>query len=499
MSLNGDPGANDYLLRSALASQPVLKRSARCFDAHCRCRLVLLVVRGSAYFLVSSGRIDEEKRALEDKSLSHRAALVFYVGLPGMVLLSACSPTEGLLTPTPTNFAAPQDRAPVNSAQPLSTANDLNLLYVTDRAPIADPQTNALSYGSERSRTMSFGSIDIRIEPDSNGAMGEMKLAEIKEIGRFPEVPYPAVVNSAGYRRAPGVVAAHEEAVAALQGEIRRRLAKTERKEVVVFIHGYNNTFNDAANVTGSICRLLGEDFVCVVLTWPAGGSRGAFLGYNIDRESGEFAVADMRKAIRAIGQTEGMRGVHIIAHSRGTDVLASAFQQLSAEAYVSRFSNTENLRVRNIVLFAPDIDIDVAATKIFDVFSDPDAPYGARKNPNAAIRQGSFHLTIYSSPGDQALGLSSSIFGSRLRLGQLDLSGPQARALRADPGHLVDLIEVDENTGAFGHGYFLTNPAVRSDLVALINGLKPDDPGRPLVEIRRPFWRIAGAQAEPR
>ena len=270
-------------------------------------------------------------------------------------------------------------------------------------------------------------------------------------------------------------------------------------KEVVVFIHGYNNTFADAANATGSICRLLGGDFVCVLLTWPAGGSRGAFLGYNVDRESGEFAVADMRKAIRAIGQTEGVRGVHIIAHSRGTDVLASAFQQLSDEAYVSRFSNTENLKVRNIVLFAPDIDIDVAATKIFDVFSDPDAPYGAKKNPNAAIRQGSFHLTIYSSPGDQALGLSSSIFGSRLRLGQLDLSGPEARALRADPGHLVDLIEVDENTGAFGHGYFLSNPAVRSDLVALINGLKPGDPGRPLVEIRGPFWRIAGAQVEPR
>ena len=178
-----------------------------------------------------------------NKSLSHRAALGFYAGLMGLALLSACSPTEGLLTPTPAIFAAPQDRAPVNSAQPIYTSNDLNLLYVTDRAPIADPQTNALSYGSERSRTMSFGSIDIRIEPDSNGAMGEMKLGGIKEIGRFPEVPYPAVVSSAGYRRAPGVVAAHEEAVASLQGEIRRRLAKTERKEVVVFIHGYNNTF----------------------------------------------------------------------------------------------------------------------------------------------------------------------------------------------------------------------------------------------------------------
>ena len=414
----------------------------------------------------------------------------------GLALLSACSPPEGPLTPMPGVFAAAQDRAPVSSAQPINTSNDFNLLYVTDRAPITDPQTNALSYGSERSHTMSFGSIDIRIEPDSNGAMGVMKLVGIKEIGRFPEVPYPAVVSSAGYRRAPGVVAAHEEAVASLQGEIRRRLAKTERK-VVVFIHGYNNSFADAANAMGSICRLLGGDSVCVLLTWPAGGSRGAFLGYNVDRESGEFAVADMRKAIRAIGQTEGVREVHIIAHSRGTDVLASAFEQLSAEAYVSRFSRTENLKVRNIVLFAPDIDIDVAATKIFDVFSDPDAPYGTKKNPNAAI-PGSFHLTIYSSPSDQALGLSSSIFGSRLRLGQLDLSSPEARALRADPGHRVDLIEVDENTGAFGHGYFLSNPAVGSDLVALINGLKPGDPERPLVEIRAPFWRIAGTQAEP-
>ena len=164
--------------------------------------------------------------------------------------------------------------------------------------------------------------------------------------------------------------------------------------------HGPGKSYSDAI-----LRRLLGEDFVCVVLTWPAGGSRGAFLGYNVNRDSGEFAVADMRKAIRAIGQTEGMRGVHIIAHSRGTDVLASAFQQLSAEAYVSRFSNTENLKVRNIVLFAPDIDIDVAATKIFDVFSDPDAPYGAKKNPNAAIRQGSFHLTIYVVSGRPGFG----------------------------------------------------------------------------------------------
>ena len=428
------------------------------------------------------------------------AGLGFSTGLAGVALLSACS-TKELLAPTPAVFTAPQNRLAVDGAQPINASGDLNLLYVTDRAPASDPQTTALSYGSERSRTMSFGSIDIRIEPDSSGGTGDMKLDGIEEIGRFPEVPYPAVATASGYRRAPSVVAGHQEAVTLLQDEIHRRLAKSTRKEAVIFIHGYNNTFADAAFATGSICRLLGPDFVCVVLTWPAGGSRGAFMGYNVDRESGEFAVADMRKAIRAVGETEGLRGLDVIAHSRGTDVVASVFQQLGVEAYFKRSSITDTLRIRIIVLFAPDIDIDVGATKIFDVFSDPDMPYGAKKNPDATIKRGSFHLTIYSSPGDQALGAASSIFGSRLRLGQLDLSGPEAKAMRADPGHLVDLIEVDENTGAFGHGYFLSNPAVRSDLVALIRyGLKPGDPGRPLVEIKAPsFWRIAGTQTESR
>jgi esterase/lipase superfamily enzyme len=419
--------------------------------------------------------------------------------LGGAVLLTACSPEDGGLAPTPTIFASAEARAMVDSDHSINDSDNLNLLYVTDRAPIADPETGALTYGSDRSRSISFGSIDLRVEPGSNGATGELKLGEVKEIGRFPETPYAAESTAAGYRRAQGVVAAHEQAVASLQGEIRRRLEKTNRKEVVVFIHGYNNTFKDAAFAMGNICRFLGRDFVCVALTWPAGGSRGVFMGYNVDRESGEFAVADMKKAIRAIGETPGVRGVHFIAHSRGTDVLTSAFQQLGLEAYVSRSSLVESLKAKDVILFAPDIDIDVASTKMFGLLSDPDAPYGAKKAPNGTFKLGSFHVTIYSSPEDKALGLATALFGSTMRLGQQNLGRPDASAMGVDPGHagLADFIEVDASTDTFGHGYFLSNPAVSSDLVAMIRyGLKPGDPGRPLVEIKKPYWRISNAQA---
>jgi esterase/lipase superfamily enzyme len=58
---------------------------------------------------------------------------------------------------------------------------------------------------------------------------------------------------SGGVRRASDTVAAHGRSVADMQGEIQRRLATTGRKEIVVFVHGYNNSFEDAARSAGSI------------------------------------------------------------------------------------------------------------------------------------------------------------------------------------------------------------------------------------------------------
>ena len=113
------------------------------------------------------------------------------------------------------------------------------------------------------------------------------RFAGLTEFGRFPPVPYPVVAERAGLRRAPDVVSQHENASRALQREVSHRLESSPRKEVVIFIHGYNNSFADAAVATSDICRTLRSEFVCIALTWPAGGSAGVFYGYNVDRESG--------------------------------------------------------------------------------------------------------------------------------------------------------------------------------------------------------------------
>ena len=192
----------------------------------------------------------------------------------------------------------------------------------------------------------------------------DLKLGPTTELGRFPPIAYGVEATPAGLVRTPAAIDAHEKAAAMLQGEVARRLAAAPRKEVVLFVHGYANTFQDASFTMGELCHFLGREFVCAIFTWPAGGSRGLFMGYNVDRESGEFAVHHLKQAIRIIADTPGVEKVHLLAHSRGTDVMVTALRELEIEAYIGGLLLDSRFKVRNIVLMSPDLDLDVGRSQ---------------------------------------------------------------------------------------------------------------------------------------
>lgn len=425
---------------------------------------------------------------LKNLSKTRRIRFAFLLFLlPCLFLPPACSYS----TDTIGKHLAAGDTSKAHVEQDTS----FDILYVTNRAPSTSTD-GKFSYGSSRSHSMTYGSVTLAHKGVS------LDVLHISKHGEFPPSPYPIELTHRGPRRVPAVVDAHLRATAALQGEVSQRLARAKRKEVVVFIHGYNNSFDDAAKATGKICNTLSAEFVCVSLSWPAGGSGGAFYGYNIDRESGEFAVLDLKKAIRTLATADGVKRLHLIAHSRGADILLSALHQLGMESYMTRMSIGERYKISNVVLFAPDVDLDVATTKLFGFVSDPDAPFGTRASPYGLLPPvGSLHLTVYSSPNDQALALSSALFGSVVRLGRLTRTSINSKA--ADTNALwsntqisgvADFIEYEGNAGFAGHSYFLADPAVKKDLDALLRGhLKAGDPDRPLVEIKRPFWKIVG------
>lgn len=418
--------------------------------------------------------------------------------------LTGCASNFPLM-PTPEMYAGAKDKLLFTAVPADRRVPSFDLPYVTARAPSTAPD-DPLPYSSERSRSRAFGSATVEFDMDLNwdelvklsttserAAPLDLTLGPVKELGRFPRVVYGIENTPAGVIRDRAVVDAHEQAAAGLQAEVARRLAASPRKEVVLFVHRDADTFRDAVLTMGELCHYLGRELVCAIYSWPAGGSRGLFVRYNVERELGEFAVWDLKKAIRIIAGTQGVERVHLVAHSRGTDVLTTALGQLMIETYIGKTNVAARFEARNVVLLAPDIDADIATTKVFNVLSHPDLPYGDAPSPRAPLPRTGLSLTAYVSPDDKALSVSRCLFGSLLRLGRLDateLSREEVARIRGSG--FVDLIQVSGKTDPFGRSYFTSNPEASSDLTAMIRyGLKPGETGRPLVEIAGLLWRV--------
>jgi esterase/lipase superfamily enzyme len=438
-----------------------------------------------------------------------RARFPVAIALAALLGLAGCATTHPMM-PTPALYAGAQAKPLFTEAPAAVRTPPLDLLYITDRA-LAQAPNEEEPYTSERSRSEAFGSTTILFGEDmtwdalvkqslqvERKPSLDLKLGPTKEIGRFPIIPYQVVETPIGLTRAPAVVDAWETATRALQAEVARRLASSPRKEVVLYIHGVANTFEDAALTMGELCHFLGREFVCAIFTWPAGGKSGVLFGYEQDYESSLFATEHLRKTIRAIAETPGLQKIHLLAHSRGTDVLVTALSDLNAEAYMQRSNIEQRFKVGNVVLMAPDLDVDIGVAKAFKVFSDPGMPYGRAPDPRVVLeRMPGFRMTVYVSPEDKALATSGWLFGSIVRLGRLDeaLLTPTQLEHARSLGFL-DVIQVQGKTDLFGHGYFHSNPEVSSDLIAMLRyGLGPSDPGRSLELVEKPFWRIPEAQ----
>jgi esterase/lipase superfamily enzyme len=421
------------------------------------------------------------------------------------ILASAGCANNRAMMPTPELYTGSAARPlfiglPADEQRP-----QLDVLFITDRAEETDAQ--GLHFTADRGRSLVFGTATVDFgegvswsllveESESNQrpAPVELKLGPTTELGRFPAIPYSITQTPTGFSRDPSTIEMHEEAKQKLQAEITRRLAVAARKEVVLYVHGFHNSFEGAAVTIGELCHFLGREFVCAMFSWPAGGMRGLSFGYNVDRESGEYAVEDLLKTIRIIAETPGVQRIHLLAHSRGTAILTSALAELNIEAYMLGDTLGHQFRLGNLILLAPDIDFDVAVSKVFKVFSDPDLPFGVSANPGVVLSPWpGFKVTIYASPDDKALAASSWLSGSFARLGRVDESMltphevDQLRMLR-----VVDFVQVRGHSDFFEHGYFISNPEVSSDIIAMVRyGLKPGQPGRPLEEIDGPFWRV--------
>lgn len=273
-----------------------------------------------------------------------------------------------------------------------------------------------------RSSRITYGQIDIAVPPD-------------REVG---SLTYPSKHGKIDGNRA--FVATDLDTFAdgnEFESRIRQALRDdaTGQKDVVVYVHGYNNNFTDTTFRFAQIAHDVNVDAVNVAIDWPSAAKP---LNYLYDKDSLLFSRDGMVTALDGI-RDAGARSIVIIAHSMGAELTMEALRSLA----LSKNHATLD-RIGGVILISGDIDTQIfrrAAKEIGDL-------------PQPFI--------LMVSKKDPALGLSAKLTGRRSRIGNLQ---------NLDKVDSLDLTVVDVSSyaspGVNRHFLMGTSPA----LLKLISG----------------------------
>jgi len=299
-----------------------------------------------------------------------------------------------------------------------------------------------------------------------------LTVANTDEIVRFPETPLPFSVQDGVTTLLPSVKKEYEKTILKMQNTVQKRLTEMRRKEVILFVHGFGNDFDTAALSLADIWHFTGRTAIPIFYTWPA--ANGGLFGYFKDRESGEFSIFHLKEFLRILSKTKGVERIHVIAHSRGTDIATTALRELVIETRAAGKSPRKELKIENLILAAPDLDFGVVRQRLVAEKFGP------------AIGQ----ITVYMNRGDEALSLSQFLM-SGLRFGKLaktDLQENDRKIFKHVKN--VNFINVEGVSSFVGHSYYRDHPGVLSDIAIIIRDrLKPGEAGRPLRHDSINFW----------
>ncbi len=238
---------------------------------------------------------------------------------------------------------------------------------------------------------------------------------------------------------------------------LRQIVARSNGQEALLFIHGYNVTFHEAALRTAQLTYDLGFKGPPILYSWP---SKGSLFRYGADRESAEWSAAHLRVFLDSIIAITGAKHVNVIAHSMGNLVLTQALEKMAATG--------GDTVLANVVLAAPDV---------------PAALF--QQQMASLIRPLVSRLTIYLSAKDKALWASKAL-STHLRLGEA--THPMLVIPQMD---MIDATEVP--TDLLGHGYIASTQDLLDDLVLLIQQKKAPPRGklRSAVAAGGSYWKL--------
>jgi esterase/lipase superfamily enzyme len=331
---------------------------------------------------------------------------------------------------TPRAQAAPPPRSAEPSPKDSLEVFQVPIFYATNRSVVK--RTRSVErYGSSLGNTLEFGEVVVNVP---------VRAHKVGEIERPMEV-LGFRIQREDPRKHFVILAVVPEPFSVWTESAQSQVSDSPHKQALIYIHGFKNSFEDAAYRTAQlgVDLQIGKESL-FMFSWP---SRNTVTGYAADEETVRLCVADLNFFLTTVLDSTGAARVSVIAHSMGSRLLAAVLQEF--KAHPPKHMPTE------VVFAAPDINAEEFRRVI---------------EPN--IRGTTGRLTVYTSQRDQALRISKKEHGY-LRLGE---GGPSVFALNGFDK--VDATDVDLDL--IGHAYYAQTQRVLEDIKGLaLSSLAPE------------------------
>lgn len=344
--------------------------------------------------------------------------------------------------------------------------------FISDRV-IEAAGGDTLTFSVRRDPAMSFGAAAIDITENGPHLRGARTRV------RFPATPLPFSVKAGRPVTEPEAARAYAASEAAMRKALAEALRQSGRRDILLYIHGFNSRFDDTMETLARLSQATEASTVPVAFSWPA-GNPGTFA-YFKDRESGEFAIFHLKETLRILATVPGLRRIHVVAHSRGSQVVTTALREMVIAERAAGRNPRQSLKIETLILAAPDLDFSIARQRII----------AERLGPAFG------RITVYINPGDGALGLAQVLLAG-VRFGRISYAqlGDSEREIFKSIRN-VHFINVSGVVGKSSHNYFRQNPDVLQDMAEVIaSGAAPGSPARNLEPDEGNFWRLVQERA---
>jgi esterase/lipase superfamily enzyme len=300
----------------------------------------------------------------------------------------------------------------------------VRVFYGTNRATSGEVKPAAY-YGKARG-SLQYGYLDVTIPAIH-------KEAELETQPRWAEYIFDVSESRRRYVLLDKVTPLpKDDFLRALQQQIKA----SPSRDVFIFVHGFNNTFEDAARRAAQMAYDLDFDGTPLMYSWP---SQGSTTAYAVDEAAVGISGRKMAEFLENVVTRAGAERIHILAHSMGNRALIEALQTYLAK----RAPDNRQHIFGQIVFTAPDVDRDY--------FMDAIEP----------LRSAADRVTLYASDNDYALRSSQLLHGA-------PRAGTAGDVIIRLPGlDSIDMSAVPADM--LGHSYFAANAGAIFDVFRLL------------------------------